>query len=70
MGAFGVFATHKADDADTHESKKQAIDWTKTFGLSAESMEVLSDFNTMKKSGFYHAKGANRPSNDELKSFI
>ncbi|WP_202973815.1 tail fiber protein [Lysinibacillus parviboronicapiens] len=56
--------------AATSKAVKQAIDFPQKFGLGAELIEVTSDFNTIVKSGFYHAKGENRPNNDALRSFF
>lgn len=52
----GSIATHLVDKTDPHNSKQQAIDWAKGFGLGSEA-KVISDLNTINaETGFYLSK--------------
>lgn len=60
-----IIATHLADKEDPHNSKQQAIDWAKGFGLGTVSKVLTNvDLNTITtENGFYYITGSstNKP---------
>lgn len=65
-------ATNSASEvlAATPKAIKDVFDYVKLYGLGVDTLPVLEDFNTFTKSGFYHAKGANRPAYDAMRSYF